>query len=62
MRPPTERLLDEPIELYDLDTDLGETTDVAAQHSEVVAEITIYLEEARTTSKNWPIGIKGTRG
>ena len=62
VRPPTERLLDEPIELYDLATDLGETIDVAAQHTEVVAEITIYLEEARTTSKNWPIGIRGTRG
>ncbi|HAA74573.1 TPA: sulfatase [Candidatus Latescibacteria bacterium] len=62
VRPPTDRLLDEPLELYDLDTDLGETTDVADQHTEVIAEIQTYLEEARTPSKNYPIGVKSTHG
>lgn len=60
VRPPTERLLDEPLELYDLDKDLGETTDVSDQHTEVISEIQTYLEEARTPSKNYPIGVKST--
>ena len=62
VRPPTDRLLDEPLELYDLETDLGETTDVADQHTEVIAEIQTYLEEARTPSMNYPIGVKSTYG
>jgi len=60
VRPPTDLLLDEPLELYDLDNDLGETTDIADQHTDVIAEIQTYLEEARTPSKNYPIGTKGS--
>ena len=33
--------------LYDLETDIGETTDVAAQHPEVVAQLEALAERAR---------------
>jgi arylsulfatase len=36
-----------PAALYDLDNDIGETTDVAAEHSEVVARLDALAEEAR---------------
>jgi arylsulfatase A-like enzyme len=44
----------EPIELYDLKTDLGEKTNAAAQNPEVVAKIEEYLKTARTDSERWP--------
>jgi arylsulfatase A-like enzyme len=44
-----------PIELYDLGTDIGETTDVAADHPDIVARIATVLREARTPSPRWPI-------
>ena len=43
------------LELYDLETDLGETTDVADQHPDVVARIEAYLATARTESEFWPL-------
>ena len=46
---------DKPLELYDLSTDLKETTDVAAKHPDVVEKIEKYLAIARTESPNWPI-------
>ncbi|HEO71540.1 MAG TPA: N-acetylgalactosamine-6-sulfatase [Candidatus Hydrogenedentes bacterium] len=45
---------EKPLELYDLNTDIGETNDVAAENPEVVARIETYLETARTPSKHWP--------
>lgn len=42
-----------PLELYDLETDIGETTDIAAGHRDVVARIEAYLETARTPSERW---------
>jgi arylsulfatase A-like enzyme len=45
----------EPLELYDLKSDIGEKTNVAAKHPEVVARIEAYLRTARTESKDWPI-------
>jgi len=42
-----------PIELYDLRTDLGETTDVAMEHPEVVAKIAGIMATARTPSEHW---------
>jgi arylsulfatase A-like enzyme len=44
-----------PLELYNLRTDLGETTDLADQHPEIVAKIEEYLKSARTASAEWPI-------
>jgi arylsulfatase A-like enzyme len=43
------------LELYDLSNDIGETTNMAAKHPEVVAQIEAYLKRARTDSPNWPI-------
>jgi arylsulfatase A-like enzyme len=41
-------------ELYDLDTDVGEKTDVATDHPDVIAKIEAYLKGARTESEFWP--------
>src|SRR5216683_3527024 len=45
----------EPLELYDLQLDLGETTNAANQHPEVVAKIEAYLKTARAASAEWPL-------
>jgi arylsulfatase A-like enzyme len=45
---------DAPIVLYDLKNDIGETTDVAQQHPDVVARIHTYLQSARRDSTDWP--------
>jgi arylsulfatase A-like enzyme len=43
------------LELYDLDSDMGETHNVADQHPNVISKIETYLKTARTDSPNWPI-------
>ena len=45
----------QPLELYDLATDAGETQNVADQHKDVVARIEDYLKTARTDSPRWPL-------
>jgi arylsulfatase A-like enzyme len=48
----------EPIELYDLATDIGETHNVADAHPDIVARITAIMEEARANSEFnsfWPL-------
>ena len=45
----------EPLELYNLQTDLGEKTNVAGQHQDIVDRIETYLKTARTESPDWPI-------
>jgi arylsulfatase A-like enzyme len=45
----------EPIELYNLKSDIGEKTDVAKQNPEIVAKLDNYLKTARTEDANWPI-------
>ena len=62
VRNPSPRLLDEPLELYDLENDIGEENDVAADHPDVIAEIENYMKDARIDSPNWPIGVKGSHG
>ena len=47
--------LDGPIELYDLEKDVGEGQDVAAQQPAVVERIRGYLAAARTESEHWPL-------
>ncbi len=46
--------LNAPIELYNLKTDIGEKTDVAAAHPDIVAKITAYLATCRTKSSGFP--------
>ncbi len=43
-----------PIELYHLDADPGETTDLASDHPEIVAQIAGLMRTARTPSEHWP--------
>lgn len=47
--------LDEPLELYDLSSDIGEKNDVAGLHPEVVARIKAYLAKCRTDSPDYPV-------
>lgn len=44
-----------PLALYDLASDPGETNDVAAGHSDIVARIEAYLAEAYVPSPDYPI-------
>lgn len=43
------------LELYDLDSDPSETTDIAAQHSAVVQKLEDYIKTARTADPKWPL-------
>jgi arylsulfatase A-like enzyme len=54
--------LDQPVELYDLDADLSEETDVAARNPEIVARFEKYLKGARTESSLWPLEESGAGG
>ena len=42
-----------PVELYDLENDIGEQHDVAARHPQVIEQIEAVLEQARTESEFW---------
>lgn len=44
-----------PVELYDLATDPGETTDVAAQHPDIAARLAQIMKEQHTPSELFPI-------
>jgi arylsulfatase A-like enzyme len=44
-----------PIELYDLAADIGETTDIAAAHPDVVARVAELMDLARTESDLFPL-------
>ncbi|MDZ7616711.1 MAG: sulfatase-like hydrolase/transferase, partial [Patescibacteria group bacterium] len=50
-----ERVATAPIQLFDLRNDLGESTDVAAEHPDIVARIDAYLRTARSESADWPV-------
>jgi arylsulfatase A-like enzyme len=45
---------DGPIELYDLRTDLGETTNLADEYPEIVTQIASLMKAARRPSEAWP--------
>ena len=45
--------LGEPLQLYNLKTDVGENDDVAAKNPEVVARLEAIMKSARTDSERW---------
>jgi arylsulfatase A-like enzyme len=45
----------EPLELYDLKTDIGEKTNVAEKHHDVAEKMDSLLKAARADSPDWPI-------
>jgi arylsulfatase A len=49
----------ETFELYNLANDVGETTDVAREHPEVVAEIMVHVAWARTSIGDARLGLTG---
>jgi arylsulfatase A-like enzyme len=46
---------DQPLELYDLETDRAETRDVARDHAGIVAELKALLDAAHEPSPHWPV-------
>lgn len=47
--------LDQPLELYNLDSDPSESNDVAGMNLEKASEMGKILDEARTESQIWPV-------
>jgi len=47
--------LDKPLELYNLETDLGEQRNVADENQGIVAKFETYFKQARTDSDHFPI-------
>ena len=45
----------QPVELYDLDRDIGEVHDIASENPEIVARLTGYIDSARSESEDWEI-------
>ncbi len=43
----------QPLELYDLNNDIGETTDIAEEHPGIIKKIEDYLKTCRTKSGYW---------
>jgi arylsulfatase A-like enzyme len=43
------------VELYDLKTDAGETTDLSGEHPDLVRKSIALMKEARTADPNWPM-------
>lgn len=48
------RASDKPLELYNLESDLGETKDVADANPKITKRMRRFLETSRTTSERWP--------
>jgi arylsulfatase A-like enzyme len=46
--------MDQPVELYDLATDPGESRDVAASHPAVAASLAEAMTRAHTPTPHWP--------
>ncbi|MFQ5732065.1 MAG: sulfatase/phosphatase domain-containing protein, partial [Planctomycetaceae bacterium] len=45
----------ERVELYDLDTDIGEQNNIADEHADVVARIRAAIKEAHVPSPDWKV-------
>lgn len=50
-----ERSVLAPVQLYDLQTDIGEQRDLAGEQRELAAKLDAYLRTARSESADWPI-------
>jgi arylsulfatase A-like enzyme len=46
---------DAPMELYDLNTDVGEKNNIAAQHPDIVGKLSAMMQEAHVPDKSWPL-------
>ncbi|KGE13730.1 sulfatase-like hydrolase/transferase [Sphingobacterium deserti] len=46
---------DKAVELYNLRSDIGETTNVAAKHKDIVEKLQTFLQEAHVPSEWWPV-------
>lgn len=44
-----------PAELYDLQADLAETTNVAADHAEIVTKLLTFMDQSHTPPRNYPV-------
>jgi len=44
-----------PLELYNLDADLGEAHNIAAEHPEIIQQLERLLKSARSDSELWPL-------
>ncbi len=44
-----------PLELYNLEQDIGEQHNVAADHPDIVAKFEAYFKTARSDSEHWPV-------
>jgi len=53
---------DQPMQLYDLGKDLGETNDLAEEHPDVVAILEGMMAEAHVDSEHYPIQLKPKEG
>ncbi len=49
------KIKDAPIELYDLDKDPLEKSNIAAGHPDIVKKIAAFMQEAHRPDKNWPL-------
>ncbi|MBD1434540.1 hypothetical protein H8B06_17075 [Sphingobacterium sp. DN00404] len=46
---------DAPVELYNLRTDIGETTNMAGKHADMVEKLQTFLHQAHVPSDWWPV-------
>jgi hypothetical protein len=52
---------DAPVQLFNLATDPGETTDVAASHPDIITKATALLKSSRFPSPEFPMGLLDQR-
>ncbi|MGC8863597.1 MAG: sulfatase-like hydrolase/transferase, partial [Armatimonadota bacterium] len=45
---------DRPIELYDIESDIGETRNLASEHADIVEKAAGLMDSSRTPSEHWP--------
>ena len=51
---PKGKPFEQPFQLYDLEADLGETTDLAPEHADVVEHLTAELDRVRSSGRSVP--------